>query len=180
LKVNSVSQPTLVLVTGGVKSGKSQLAYRCAESLSPTPVMIATARRFDNEFNDRIQRHIDDRPAHWQTIEAPIDLATSLIEQKNQTVVIDCLGVWLTNLLVEVPELRLEKTNQFLDALSRRTQPTIIVSNESGFGVIGADAITRQFVDELGLLNQTIAKRATHFATNFSGFPVWLKGNAFV
>jgi adenosylcobinamide kinase/adenosylcobinamide-phosphate guanylyltransferase len=178
--VGNVSQTKLVLVTGGVKSGKSSLACRCADSFSENPILIATARRFDHEFNSRIQRHIEDRPAHWQTIEAPINLAVHLDTQADQTIVIDCIGVWLTNLLVEVPEQRNAKIDEFFEALSRRTSPTIIVSNESGFGVIGADALTRQFVDELGLLNQTIAKQATHFATNFSGFPVWLKGNAFV
>ena len=173
-----MSQATLVLITGGVKSGKSTLACRCADYFSETPIMIATARRFDHEFNARIQRHIDDRPAYWQTIEEPLNLAVHLDEQADQTVVIDCLGVWLTNLLVEIPDQRIAKTAEFMAALARRTQPTIIVSNESGFGVIGADGLTREFVDELGLLNQAVAKQATHFATNFSGFPVWLKGNA--
>jgi len=176
--VVNVSQATLVLITGGVKSGKSTLACRCADSFSEAPIMIATARRFDHEFNARIQRHIDDRPAYWQTIEEPLNLAVHLDEQADQTVVIDCLGVWLTNLLVEIPDQRIAKTAEFMAALARRTQPTIIVSNESGFGVIGADGLTREFVDELGLLNQAVAKQATHFTTNFSGFPVWLKGNA--
>jgi adenosylcobinamide kinase/adenosylcobinamide-phosphate guanylyltransferase len=173
-----VSKTTLVLVTGGVKSGKSQLASRCAEHLSDKPVMIATARRFDDEFNDRIQRHIDDRAKHWRTVETPIDLAQSLDELAEDTVVIDCLGVWLTNILVEIPDQLSDKKSELLDALVRRTAPTIVVSNESGFGVIGADPLTRLFVDELGLLNQAIVRHASHFATNFSGVPMWLKGTA--
>ena len=167
----------LMLVTGGVKSGKSQLAQRSAEALSKQPLMIATAQRLDGEFNARIQHHIDTRPDHWRTVEAPLELAKALAEHPKDVIVVDCVGVWLTNLLVETPDQRDTQVEQFIQVLKRRSEPTFIVSNESGFGVIGADSLTRQFIDELGLLNQKLAQLSTHFVTNFSGYPIWLKGN---
>lgn len=167
----------LMLVTGGVKSGKSRLAQSSADVLSKHPVMIATAQRLDDEFNERIQRHINERPKHWRTIEAPIELANTILNNPQETLVVDCIGVWLTNVLVETPEHLEKHIDELFSALKARTQPTIIVSNESGFGVIGGDSLTRKFVDELGLLNQRLAEQATHFVTNFSGYPIWLKGN---
>jgi len=124
----------------------------------------------------RIDRHIADRPEHWSSIETPIELPSALIEHQ-QPLLIDCLGVWLTNILVEQPNALPHYKEALLASLIQRTTATVIISNESGLGVIGASALTRQFVDELGLLNQQIAQLADHMAMSISGQTLWLKGN---
>lgn len=148
---------------------------QCLEAMTQSPQIIATARRIDDAMSQRIDRHQHDRGPHWRCVEAPIDLPAALAALEGP-VLIDCLGVWLTNLLVETPATAKESINVFLDTLSHRQWPTVVVSNESGLGVIGADALTREFVDELGLLNQQVAKLATRMAFTVSGQPLWLKG----
>ncbi|EAR08123.1 bifunctional adenosylcobinamide kinase/adenosylcobinamide-phosphate guanylyltransferase [Reinekea blandensis] len=167
--------PELILVTGGVKSGKSRLAADCLTHLTPTPTLIATARRTDSEMSARIDRHIADRDERWQTIETPLHLADALI-RCSQPVLVDCLGVWLTNLLIETPEQMEEAILQFLQALDQRSAATVLVSNESSLGIIGADALTRRYIDELGLLNQSVARKASHVVMSIVGLPQWLKG----
>jgi adenosylcobinamide kinase/adenosylcobinamide-phosphate guanylyltransferase len=167
----------LTLITGGVKSGKSSLGLKCLDELSQHPLLLATARRTDNEMSARIDRHIEDRPNHWQCIECPIDLPNALIEYE-QPLLVDCLGTWLTNVLVEQPDNLKHHTSDLIESLKQRTSATVLISNESGLGVIGADALTRQFVDELGLLNQKIAKMSHHQAFCISGQPLWLQGTA--
>lgn len=167
----------LILVTGGVKSGKSRFASDCLSALTETPLLIATARRLDGEMSARIDRHIAERPAHWQTIEAPIELPQTL-GQQSQPVLVDCLGVWLTNLLIEQPDTLEAQIDALLQALESRSEATVLVSNECGLGVIGMDSLTRQYVDQLGLLNQAIAQRASHVVISISGIPQWLKGTA--
>ena len=165
----------IIFITGGVKSGKSRLGLQCLDALTKQPLLLATARRTDDEMSARIDRHIADRPSHWQAIETPIELPTAL-QQYQQPLLIDCLGVWLTNLLVEQPDNLASHKQAFLTALKARKTDTVVISNESGLGVIGASALTRRFVDELGLLNQDIAHIADHMALSISGQTLWLKG----
>ncbi len=139
--------------------------------------MIATARHTDAEMTKRINHHILDRGDHWSTVEAPLELPECLMQNCDKIKVIDCLGVWLTNILVEQPERLAQRKQQLLCALSKQTATTLIVSNESGLGVIGADPLTRQFIDELGKLNQRIATQAESVVMTVSGLPLWLKGS---
>lgn len=167
----------LYFITGGVKSGKSSLGLACVQALTQTPLLLATARRTDDEMSARIDRHQQDRAEHWQCIETPIALADALIKYE-QPLLIDCLGTWLTNVLVEQPEQLEQCIVDLISALKQRRHTTVIISNESSLGVIGADALTRKFVDELGLLNQAVAELADHFSFCVSGHPMWLKGRA--
>ncbi len=168
----------LILVTGGIKSGKSRFAMSCLERITPEPLVIATSRRLDDEISARIDRHIADRPDHWRCVEAPIDLPNQLLLSQ-QPLLVDCLGVWITNLLIEQPEQIDQQTEALLAALEQRQYATVLVSNESSLGVIASDRLTRQFVDRLGLLNQAIAQRASHVVFSISGLPQWLKGEPF-
>lgn len=165
----------LILITGGVKSGKSQLAMRCLSTFTSQPCLLATARRTDDEMSQRIDRHIADRGQHWQTIETPLALPEAL-EEHRRPLLVDCLGVWLTNILVEQPHQLESRRSDLLTALRARAHPTVLVTNESGLGVIGANALTRRFIDELGLMNQAIAQQASHVALSVVGIPQWLKG----
>lgn len=171
--------PELILVTGGVKSGKSRLAMNCLTRLTTTPTLIATARRTDAEMSARIDRHIADRDDHWHTLEAPLQLPEALANTP-APVLVDCMGVWLTNVLVEVPDQTHSFIDQLLHALDNRTYATVLVSNESSLGVIGADALTRRCIDELGLLNQALARRASHVVMSVVGLPQWLKGSPLI
>jgi len=170
----------IVFISGGVKSGKSNLAYQCLESLTEAPTLIATARRTDTEMSARIDRHIQDRAGHWSTVEAPIELPDALIDNTQRPIVVDCLGVWITNILIEHPDKLDEFKESLLASLNHRQAPTVFVSNECGLGVIGSDSLTRKFVDEVGLLNQKIAEQATHVAFTVSGLPMWLKGKPLI
>ena len=165
----------LILVTGGVKSGKSQFAADCLSALTEQPLIIATARRLDAELSARIDRHLAARPKHWQTLEAPIALPEALANEPRPALV-DCLGVWLTNILFEQPQTLEQQIAELIDALQQRTAATVLVSNECGLGVIGADAFTRNYVDQLGLLNQAVARYASHVVLTVAGLPQWLKG----
>ncbi|MEJ2044801.1 MAG: bifunctional adenosylcobinamide kinase/adenosylcobinamide-phosphate guanylyltransferase [Reinekea sp.] len=168
----------LILVTGGVKSGKSRFAANCLEGFTDKPLIIATARRLDSEFSARIDRHIQSRPEHWSSIEAPLDLPEQLV-MNQQPLLVDCIGVWLTNILVEQPDQLEERVAALLSALEQRSASTVLVSNEVGLGVIGTDSLTRQYIDQLGLLNQAIAERASHVVISICGLPQWLKGTPF-
>ena len=164
----------ITLITGGVKSGKSRLAMRLLEEATDSPCLVATARRTDAEMNRRIEHHIASRGEHWQCIETPLELPETLTEFQD-AVVVDCLGTWVTNLLIETPGQLEQRIRDFTAALQQRTQPTLLVSNECGLGVIGADALTRRFVDELGLLNQQVAGLADRVCFCVSGLEHWIK-----
>lgn len=166
------------LITGGVKSGKSRFASQLLLKQSDKPLLIATARRTDAEMSARIDHHIKERDERWRTIEEPLSLGNALLENRDQAVLIDCLGVWLTNLMVETPDSIKQELSNLNRALDQRTQPTVFVSNETGLGVIGADAMTREFVDHLGLLNQAIAERASQVYFCVAGQPLTIKDNS--
>jgi adenosylcobinamide kinase/adenosylcobinamide-phosphate guanylyltransferase len=167
----------IYFITGGVKSGKSKLGMACTEALTQSPILLATARRTDDEMSVRIDKHIADRPNHWQSFESPLELP-ELIQKTQGALLVDCLGVWLTNILVEQPHTLEERVSTLINTLEARNEATVLISNESGLGVIGADALTRRFVDEVGLMNQAVARSAANVAITFSGLPLWLKGKA--
>ncbi|WP_187265522.1 bifunctional adenosylcobinamide kinase/adenosylcobinamide-phosphate guanylyltransferase [Reinekea thalattae] len=164
----------ITLVLGGIKSGKSKTGMNCIEQITDQPCIIATARRTDGEMGQRIDQHIAERGEHWQCIEAPLALADALTASQGP-VLVDCLGTWVTNLLIEQPDQLQAEIDKLLSALIQRTDDTVLISNESGLGVIGIDKITRQFVDQLGLLNQAIASHAQRVCFCVAGIENWLK-----
>jgi adenosylcobinamide kinase/adenosylcobinamide-phosphate guanylyltransferase len=166
----------ITFITGGARSGKSRYALGIAAGPRyHRPAFIATAEAFDEEMAERIRHHREERGARFFTIEEPVDLAGALrrIPPGTDVVVLDCLTVWLGNLLHRGAEGEIER---FLTALDDPPCTLVIVSNEVGFGGIALTPMGRAFTDLLGRLNQDVAARADRAVMMVSGLPLLLKG----
>ena len=185
------------LILGGQKSGKSRRAEQLASAwLAQSPqhraVLIATAQAGDDEMQERIARHQQDRaervPA-MLTIEEPLALAGAITQHANtQTLVlVDCLTLWLTNWLLPgadlesnrplAPDIRAQAA-MLLIAIKQAAGPVVLVSNEIGLGVIPMGRPTREFVDALGRLNQDVAAVSERVTFMAAGLPLMLKGQS--
>jgi adenosylcobinamide kinase/adenosylcobinamide-phosphate guanylyltransferase len=169
------SQTTLVL--GGARSGKSRYAEQVVMSSSPPWTYIATAESFDDEMTARIAQHKSRRSQDWQTIDAPLDLAGALAAlPRSATVLVDCLTLWLSNLMLADRDIDAEI--QRLEAtMLAHVGPLVLVSNEVGFGIVPDNALARRFRDFQGLLNQRIAARADRVVLVVAGLPLIVKGH---
>lgn len=168
------------LILGGVKSGKSALAERLAISTMLNVTYIATATADDAAMQQRINHHQQHRPSHWHTIEEPIQLAKALTKhcQSNQCVLVDCLTLWLTNLLMQDNEALLQtEITALLETLPNIKGELIIVSNETNMGIMPLGDLTRRYCDEIGLLHQKIATISDTVVLTVAGLPNILKGN---
>lgn len=184
-------------ILGGQKSGKSRRAeQRAVDWLAASPgmhraVLIATAQAYDDEMQERIVRHQADRAERvpgMRTIEEPIELARAVVTQSapDTLVVIDCLTLWLTNLLMPVrsevarPVTRTPSAHatMLLIALREARGPVVLVGNEIGLGVIPLGRETRAFVDALGRLNQDVAAACGRVTLMVAGLPLSLKAPA--
>ncbi len=152
------------LILGGARSGKSRYAEHRAAQSNKEVFYIATASAGDDEMAKRILKHQQQRPQHWQVIEEPIHLAATLKlhDQPNRVFLVDCLTLWLSNILFSNNEEHLnsfcsEKT-RLLNLLPTLTADVVFVSNEVGQGITPMNAMARQFIDEAGLLHQDIAQ----------------------
>jgi adenosylcobinamide kinase/adenosylcobinamide-phosphate guanylyltransferase len=164
------------LVIGGARSGKSAFAERLVTASDRPRRYIATAEAWDDEMRDRIAQHRRDRGAAWTTVEAPLDLAAALARaQDEEAVLIDCATLWLTNHLLADHDLRAE-TSTLVTALAACRAPVVIVSNETGWGIVPDNALARRFRDEQGRLNQRLAQEAGLVVTVIAGLPMVLKG----
>jgi len=175
----------IVLVTGGVRSGKSVLAEKLA-STHGAIVYIATCEVRDEEMAERIRLHQERRPGHWKTAEAPLDLMGAAQQDDTSCLLIDCLGLWVTNCLLAnedrnlanpsgfMQEMR-EKTRELLELLSARQGNSILVTNEVGFGLVPPYKMGRVFRDCLGIVNATAAEAARDVYLCTVGLPVALK-----
>lgn len=169
------------LILGGARSGKSALAERLAGGSGLDVVYIATAQAGDDEMAARIARHRSDRPPHWRTVEAPLALADALHAHtgKDVCVVVDCLTLWLSNLLcAEDAALCQRERDALLDAWPRLPGRVLLVSNETGLGVVPTGALARRFVDEAGRLHQQLAASCEQVLFVVAGLPMALKGDA--
>lgn len=167
----------ITFITGGARSGKSRYALEIAAAPRyHRPAFIATAEPFDAEMEDRIRRHRKERNARFFTIEEPVDLASALrrIPPGTDVVIIDCLTVWLGNLLHRGHAD--EEIERFLSALDDSPCPLVVVSNEVGLGGIAMSPMGRTFTDLLGRLNQKVAARSERAVMLVSGLPLVLKG----
>ena len=164
----------LTLVLGGARSGKSRHAEALVRAQPPPWLYIATAQAFDDEMRERIAQHQARRDAGWNTVEAPLDLAGALADAGHAPVLVDCLTLWLTNLMLGERDL-LAAIAAFEQALSVRAAPTVLVSNEVGLGIVPDNALARAFRDQAGLLHQRIAARADRVCFMTAGLPLVLK-----
>ena len=165
----------LILVIGGARSGKSDHALALAMQAAQPWVFIATAEALDTEMQDRIKRHKEARGEGWITIEAPIDLAGA-IEQApvDAVVVIDCLTLWLSNLMLGGHDID-RQVACFDGALDARETTTIVVANEVGLGIVPETKLGRAFRDRAGSLNQHLAARAGKVILMVAGLPLTVK-----
>lgn len=147
----------LTLLTGGARSGKSSAAVRLAANAGGPVVFVATAEAGDEEMRERISRHRSARPADWRTIEAPRDIGSALDATVDDAIVIiDCLALWLTNVLDLSDREVLELAEALGADLAARLAPTIVVTNEVGSGIVPDNALARRFRDLLGSVNQIV------------------------
>lgn len=149
------------LVLGGARSGKSAYAQKQAEQAAVKagrpPLMIATAEAFDDEMRDRIARHQDERGDGWRTREVPLELAAAVRDLTvDDIVVVDCLTLWLSNLMLGNHDLA-AAIDDLIEALSACPATAWVVSNEVGWSLVPENALGRRFRDEAGRLNQRIA-----------------------
>lgn len=154
----------IVLVGGGVRSGKSAFALRLARRVASGCTLIATAEAGDDEMRERINRHRCERTPDVVAIEAPLAVAPALCEARPaDAVVIDCLTLWLSNhLLRGLPEAAiLQMLGDVLSAAERREGKTVIVTNEVGMGIVPETALGRSFRDLAGRAHQRVAARAS-------------------
>ena len=142
--------------------------------MPPPRTYIATAQAFDDEMRDRIAAHRAARAgAGWETIEASIDVAGALLADPHAPALVDCLTLWLTNLLLG--EHALEPAFERLHAALARPGHTVLVSNEVGLGIVPENALARRFRDEAGRLHQRLAARASHVTFLVAGIPLRIK-----
>jgi adenosylcobinamide kinase / adenosylcobinamide-phosphate guanylyltransferase len=180
------------LVLGGARSGKSAHAERLAAQSGKEIVYIATAGAGDAEMARRIALHREGRPAHWRTVEEPLALAAALARWRapHRLVLVDCLTLWLTNLLfadgTEYPDVGTltlparfhDERAALLEQLSSGAGDVVFVSNEVGMGIVPFGAVTRAFADEAGRLNQAVAAVCDNVVFVAAGLPLVLKGAA--
>jgi adenosylcobinamide kinase/adenosylcobinamide-phosphate guanylyltransferase len=161
------------LVLGGARSGKSAYAERSIAALPPPWVYCATAQAFDSEMRERIAHHRARRGDGWQTIEEPRDIAP-LIEAGTSPMLVDCLTLWLTNLMLAQRNIETE-TAKLLAAARAANVPIMFVSNEVGLGIVPENALAREFRDHAGRLNQALASVASRVVFMIAGLPMVLK-----
>ncbi len=171
------------LVLGGARSGKSRYAENYATEFNGEVLYLATAFPGDEEMAARIKRHVGGRPVHWKTIEEPVRLASTLLENDGagKLFLVDCLTLWLSNILFSDAEIaneqrfEHEKTELFAVLPSLKAD-ILMVSNEVGQGIVPLNAMSRRFVDEAGWLHQKLAKMSDRVTFVTAGLPQKLKG----
>lgn len=181
---------TTTLVLGGARSGKSAHAEMLAAQSGRDNVYIATASASDAEMAARIEHHRRSRPQHWRTVEQPLLLADAIMRHAGpgRAVLVDCLTLWLSNLLfsdgrdypetgnLALPPLFSEQRAALLKALHDAPGDVLLVSNEVGMGITPLGAVSRCFVDEAGRLNQAVAAVCDRVVFVAAGLPLVLKG----
>ena len=164
----------LTLVLGGARSGKSRHAEGLGAAYAGKRAYIATAEAIDAEMHERIARHRSGRGDGWETIEAPLDLAAALAGAKAPFVLVDCITVWLGNLMHHNRDLAAEVT-ALCEVLGQVRANVVIVSNEVGLSVVPENRMARAFRDAQGIANQRIAEIAGEVIFVAAGLPLVLK-----
>ncbi len=164
-------------ILGGARSGKSAFAQREAQDSGLHVIYLATAQAFDAEMTERIARHRAERPADWGLVEEPLALATALRSHAapDRCLLVDCLTLWLSNLLAAGDDRLSAEINALLDTIPILPGHLLLVSNEVGQGIVPANPLARRFRDEAGWLHQTIARCCNRTTFVIAGLPLTLK-----
>ncbi|MDV7339656.1 bifunctional adenosylcobinamide kinase/adenosylcobinamide-phosphate guanylyltransferase [Terasakiella sp. A23] len=162
----------ITLVLGGARSGKSAFAEKIVEEMGGG-TYLATSRVWDAEMAERVQTHQDRRNHLWATIEEPVHI-TGLIADSDKPMLVDCLTLWLSNLMEEECDIDLE-TEKLCAALAAAKSDIVLVSNEVGLGIVPDNALARKFRDHAGRVNQAVAQVADHVVFIAAGLPLTLK-----
>lgn len=168
------------LILGGVRSGKSRLAEQHAHTSECEVFYIATATADDAEMQQRIAHHRQQRPSTWPLIEEPLKLATTLQQYaaRDRCLLVDCLTLWLTNLLLADDDALLAQEREaLLEHLPALPGHIILVSNETGMGIVPQGELARRFGDEAGRLHQDLAQICDRVILTVAGLPQVLKGD---
>jgi adenosylcobinamide kinase/adenosylcobinamide-phosphate guanylyltransferase len=170
--------PPVTLILGGARSGKSAYGEALVEAEPGACVYLATAEAGDGEMAQRIARHRARRGGRWRTIEEPLALPETLAEatRPDATVLVDCLTLWLSNLLLAERDPEAE-TAALVDRLSQLAGPVILIGNEVGLGIVPENALARRFRDAAGQLNQAVAAAAARVVLVTAGLPQILKND---
>ena len=166
----------IILITGGQRSGKSSFAEKKAHELTTSPVYLATAKIWDEEFRKRVERHQKNRGPEWTNIEEEKELSRHQV--KDNVVLIDCVTLWCTNFFFDLDadvEAALQAVKQEFDNFIRQDATFIFVTNEIGSGAVSENAIQHRFTDLQGWMNQYIASKADQVYLMVSGIPVPIK-----
>ena len=167
----------IILITGGSRSGKSSYAEQLALSLSGTPVYLATARIWDEEFRERVRRHQERRGPQWTNLEEEKYLSRH--DVSGRVVVVDCLTLWSTNFFFDLEsdvDRALDALKAEFDRFTDQDATFLFVTNEIGMGGTSDNALQRRFTDLQGWMNQHVAARADEVILMVSGIPVKIKG----
>lgn len=169
-----------ILVIGGCRSGKSRQALEQAEKISASKkIFIATCMPLDDEMKDRINRHKKERDKSWKTVEASVELSAAISENSREgdIILVDCLTLWINNLLMETedPDIIHQHILKLILTLKEVKCPIILVSNEVGAGIVPENRLARQYRDLAGFTNQKVAQGADRVIWMVAGIPVSIK-----
>jgi adenosylcobinamide kinase/adenosylcobinamide-phosphate guanylyltransferase len=169
------------LVLGGARSGKSRYAEHLLQQFPPPYVYLATAQALDEEMRRRVGEHQRRRGPQWRTIEAPLDLVGQLqgLQGRGLAVLVDCLTLWLTNLMLQAPDPSTPieaQVDRLCEVLRGADYPVVLVSNEVGGGIVPENALARAFRDLAGRTNQQVAAACAAVTLVVAGLPLVLKG----
>ena len=172
----------LTLVLGGVRAGKSTHAQRLAEA-GERVLFVATAEALDEDMSARIRTHRQSRPPDWDTLEEPLDIVAAMkpLLSRHDTVLLDCLTLWVSNLLLRAPDSAVadipSRVHDLLQLYREQEASWIVVSNEVGLGVVPPTKLGRVYADELGRVNQMVAAAADDVVFMAAGLPLNLKAD---
>lgn len=171
----------ITFITGGCRSGKSTYALQLAERLpAEKSIFIATCAPQDEEMKQRVAKHQRQRSRNWITIEEPLRLPEAILQnsRREEVILIDCLTLWVSNLLMETDDAKqLEQTiSKLIHSLEKAKGPVVLVSNEVGTGIVPENRLARQYRDIIGLVNQAVAQTAGKVIWMVAGIPATIKG----
>jgi adenosylcobinamide kinase/adenosylcobinamide-phosphate guanylyltransferase len=178
----------LVLILGGARSGKSSYAQSQADGTGKPVTFIATAQALDEEMSMRIRKHRAERPAAWETLEVPFDIASHVGQIKSDVVVLDCITLLISNLVMQYAKDDLVDETAFMQAVQKeiedliekiraleRNQDWFVISNEVGLGLVPPYQMGRVYRDGLGWANQQLAREADKVVFMVAGIPTVIK-----